>query len=194
MSMQYLTTILEAKESKNLKAINEASLNRVLHHVQQSGQDGSFGIITSWRAGQDQRTNFKNFSELQHDLRSNGLGFFKLKGQWPESQDPNIPYDQATPDQIVMASEPSLFVPSIPKELIKTLMKKYTQDAVVYSGPETEGKVFLLKNDGSETPIGVFNPNTIASAYSSVKGKPFAFEYFAQTWSERLVESLFLRK
>ena len=189
MSISFLH-ILEAKESGDLGKLNEASLNRVLNHTTK----GNFGILTSWRGGNTPVVNAANFNKLQAMLRAKGLGFFKLKGQWPECQDPNIPYDKCPPDMIKVSSEPSLFVPGISKELLTKLMFHFTQDGVMYSGPETNNKVIFIKNDGSESPAGNINPNTISTAFSSVKGRPFTFEYVAQTWSERLMETLFKLK
>lgn len=189
MSLQYIQ-ILEAKERGDWQAVNEASLNRVFQHTEEA-ESSSYGILTSWRAANPKPVNIANFSKLQQELRSAGLGFFKLKGQWPECQDSTIPYDDCPPEQIKMASEPSLFVPNITKDLIVSLMAKYKQDSVMYSGEETGGEVVFIKNDGTESPAGSFNANTIGAAYSTVKGRPFTFEYVAHTWSDVMVEKLF---
>jgi hypothetical protein len=192
MSLQFIQ-ILEAKERGDWQAVNEASLNRVFQHTEET-DSASYGILTSWRAANPKSVNLANFNKLQQELRSAGLGFFKLKGQWPECQDSTIPYDECPQDKIVMASEPSLFVPNITKDLIVSLMGKYKQDSVMYSGEETGGEVVFIKNDGTESPAGNFNPNTIGSAYSTVKGRPFTFEYVAHSWSDVLAEKLFNNK
>lgn len=180
--------ILEAKE-RGKKDLNEASLGRVYQHTVRSGEK-SYGILTSWRSTNNKATNLKNFAELQHTLGSLGLGFFKMKGHWQECQDPNVSYDECPPEELVDSAEPSLFVPGISRTQIEKLMNKYKQDAIIYSGPETEGNVTLIFRSGAEQNLGKFSPGKIAQAYSSVKGRNFIFEYVAQTWSEKLIKSL----
>ena len=168
-------------------AMNEASLGRVYQHVKNS-EKKSFGILTSWRAGSSKRENLANFKRLAGEVRSLGLGFFKLLGHWKECQDPNIDYAKCPPDQLEDTKEPALFVPGISLEDVKRLGNKYEQDAVVYAGPDTGGKVQLVFRGGSTTSIGKFSPSKIAQAYSRVRGRPFTFEYVVQTWSESLIE------
>lgn len=157
--------ILDAKK-KGFPELNEASLGRVYQHVRKSGKDSSFAILTSWRGNLTPNKNKANFRALKSAIRGADLGFFKLKGWWQEEGT-----DEAT-------AEPSLFVPDIPLDLARKLGKKYDQDAIIYSGAETNGKVALIFKNGSKQVIGKFHPQAIAQAYSSVKGKTFTFEGF----------------
>jgi len=184
--------VLRARLS-SYRALNEASLGRVYQHVTKAGDKG-FGIVTSWRAGKSKADNMADFKKLQGEVRSLGLGFFKLIGHWKECQDPDVAYDDCPEDDLVISKEPALFVPGITQSQISHLMKKHSQDAVVYAGPETKGAVVLLLRGGSPQKIGKFSPNKIAQAYSRVRGRAFAFEGFeypAQSWSEKLLEQAF---
>ena len=159
--------ILRAK-AQGLDALNEASLGRVYQHYLKSKKT-SFGILTSWREKEEDPKNVenkRNFKALRNDIRSAGLGFFRLLGHWKQ-----VGQDEVT-------AEPSLFVPGISKQLITKLSRKYDQDAVVWSGPETGGNVILIARGGSEQSIGKFHPGRIAQFYSSVRGGSFTFEGF----------------
>jgi hypothetical protein len=179
--------ILKAKARGDWEAVNEASLGRVWQHMQKSGKQ-SFAILTSWRAGKTKRENIADFKKLQGEVRSLGSGFFKLAGHWKECQDPDIPYEQCPKDQLVDAAEPSLFVTGLKLKDVKRLGARYEQDAIVFGGPETDGKVVLVKRGGGVSDIGSFSPSKVSQAYSRVRGRPFVFEYVAQTWAEKMVE------
>jgi hypothetical protein len=158
--------------------LNEASLSRVWQHVQKSGEK-SFGIVTSWRAPEEgatgkalaelQKENARNFKRLQGELRGQGLGYIHLVGHWGNLE------------------EPSLFVPGLGMEAAKRIRERYDQDAVLYSGPETGGEVVLFVRSGAIVNVGKFTPGAVAASYSAIKGKPFRFEYVAQTWSQNLL-------
>jgi hypothetical protein len=186
-----MTTFEEVLQARrNPVRLNEASLSRVYQHVQKAGDKG-FGIVTSWRAGKVKAQNLRDFKKLKGEVRSMGLGFFKLIGNWRECQDPDVAYDDCPESELESSKEPALFIPGIDQAQIKQLMKKYSQDAVVYAGPETKGDVVLLLRGGSPTKIGKFSPGRIAQAYSRVRGRAFAFEGFeypAQSWAEKLIE------
>jgi hypothetical protein len=169
--------VLSARKDKDPVRLNEASLGRVYSHLQAAG-DKSFAILTSWRQGVTDKVNRANLGELEASVRSAGLGFFKLLGHWKEEGQ-----EKAT-------SEPSLFVPGASKALATKLGTKYNQDAVIYAGPDTNGKVTLVFRDGGEQNLGKFNPGKIAQAYSSLRGRTFTFEgweYPAQTFVEGLI-------
>jgi hypothetical protein len=185
--------ILQARASGDLQRLNEVSLSRVYNHVQKAGEK-SFSILTSWRSGHSQEKNRKNFDELKKKLRDQGLGFFELKGQWQECQDSNIPYDECPHHQLKTSSEPSLFVPGLKMKDAEGITSAYEQDAAVYAGPETKGKVVLIKRGGNTDVLGDFSPGCISQAYSKMKGKPFVFEYVAQSWSEAMLEQQFRKR
>jgi len=177
----------------DLDALNEASLSRVYQHVKKAKKK-SFGILTSWRAGNSKRENLADFKRLAGEVRSLGLGFFKLIGHWKECQDPTVDYAKCPPDQLQDTKEPALFVPGISLKDVKRLGAKYEQDAVVYGGPDTDGKVMLIPRGGSMSSLGSFSPNKIAQAYSRVRGRPFTFEYVTQSWGESMIEQTLINE
>lgn len=169
--------VIEAKRL-GFPALNEASLGRVYQHIK-SGE--SFAILTSWRQDLTPAENKANFKALQSALRGANLGFSKLLGHWKEE------------GQEEASAEPSLFVKGITKRLANKLGNRYNQDAILYAGPDTDGKVVLVFKNGSEITIGKFHPGKIAQAYSSVRGKTFTFEGFeypAQSHVEMLIARL----
>ncbi len=164
-----LHEIAAAKSIRDYDLLNESSLNRCLAHVKKSGEK-SFAILTSWRTNRTNKENNAKFSQLKNDVRSSGYGYIKLIGHWAEEDN-----DESGADDGGSNKELSMFVIGMTKEEAKSAMLKYKQDAVVYAGPDTGGKVMLLTPDG-ETQLGAFNPGKIAAAYSEVRGSPFVFE------------------
>ena len=175
--------VLDAKAVSPQK-LNEVSLSRVWQHTQGAASK-SYGILTSWRAGKSHKDNLATYKKLEGEVRSLGLGYFKLLGHWRECQ-VDVPYDECPDDQLVDAKEPALFVPNIELKDMDRLRRKYDQDAVIYSGPETEDQVSLITG-GSPRKLGKFSPGKIAQAYSQIRGRPFVFEYVAQSWNENLI-------
>lgn len=184
--------ILNARDKGFGSELNEASLGRVYQHIIKKNID-SYGIITSWRNDEGnpalRKENLKNFSTLELKIRASGLGFFKMTGHWQECKDKEIPYEECPPEQLKDVIEPSLFVPKIRLEFIQSLATEYDQDAFVYSGPETGGKVIIYFRGGNTQDLGNFSPHKIAQGYSTVKGKNFVFEYTAQSYMEALTET-----
>lgn len=161
--------VLAARGSKS--TLNEASLGRVYQHFQKAGKQ-SFAIVTAWKSGADEEapgTNRANMKKLESTLRSQRLGFFDLKGHWREEQP-----DGSFKDTF----EPSFFVPGMTRDQAVKVLRQYNQQAVIYAGPETDGEVALIFDNGSEQKIGKFSPQKIAQSYSEVKGKSFVFEGF----------------
>lgn len=193
--------ILTAKQHNNKAAVHEASLGRIMQHAQNSPEKG-FAILTSWRQGFNRAQNLSRFAKLKGQVRSKGLGFNVLVGHWRECQDPALPYDQCPPEQLVDATEPSLFIVGISLDDAKALGNAYEQDAIVFAGPETQGAVNLIFKDGGTMPIGSFNPMAIAQAYSELRGgknkakRHFKFESIewpTQGQTEALLEQSFKR-
>lgn len=174
--------ILTAKQYGNKQAVHEASLARIMQHAQNAPEKG-FAILTSWRQALSRPQNLSRFMQLKAAVRGKGLGFNTLVGHWQECQDPAVPYDQCPKDQLVDATEPSLFIVGMTLDDAKALGNAYDQDAIVFSGPETGGKVVLVFKDGGTMDIGGFNPMAISQAYSELKGgkdkarRFFKFEY-----------------
>jgi hypothetical protein len=156
--------------------LDEASLGRVYQHV--TGEKGirSWGMITAYRGVNSKKENITANKKLKSDIRSENLGYFEVEGHWRECQDPNIDYNDCPKEKLKDSVEVSLFVPGISRDVIAKLCKEYGQDAVVYSGPETEGKVVLIFKNGGTTVVGnKFAPNQVAQAYSVVKNRSFLF-------------------
>lgn len=187
-------TILEAKKAKDNYKLNETSLSRVWQHTTQNKH---FAILTSWKNFLSLEENIARFHALMGELRANGLGFFQLKGYWKEApKGYEGKYEDVPKDQLVDSMEYSLFVPNIPADVAIKIMIDNQQDAIVYAGPETEGKVSLLFQNGSSEPIGEFKPDTVADIYSRIRfgphaNRPFVFEYIAQNMAEAYIERNF---
>jgi len=176
-----LEELVKIIKSGDKTRINEASLGRVYQHIQRDAS-GSFAILTAFRGGFTKKQNIQRNKKLQSDVRSMGLGFFKVKGYWVECQDSSLEYSDCPDDMKVPVVEDSLFVPNITKEQAVKMAKKYDQDAIIYSGSDTGDKVELVSKSGSTIMnLGKFNPNKIAQAYTKVKGKSFTFEGFRYT-------------
>lgn len=203
--------ILEAKQERNWNKLHEASLSRVWQHINDDDR-GQFAILTSNRSANDAATNNRNFTELLGIVRSHGLGHIRLKGHWLECQEEGVPYSECPKDKLVDSAEPSILIPSIPLKLAKQLMDKYSQDAIIYIGPETNGEMTLFFSDGSTHNIGSFHPDAVRQAYSTIgvkksssfnrqsdlshpaKERSFAFEWTAQSPGEVMLESIYNKK
>lgn len=173
-----------AAYKKGPKAVNEVSLARVYQHVQRAGTK-SFAILTAWLQGRSKQDNLREMADLVAKLRKQNLGFFKLRGAWQECQDKEVAYKDCPPDKLVDASEPSLFIPGITLAATLYYLRRYEQNAVIYSGPETKGDVTLFFPGGHSAPLGKFSPSKIAANYSKLRGHPFTFECVAQTDAEK---------
>lgn len=198
--------ILEARESRDDRVLNEKSLGRILQHYLRSGET-SFGIVTSWKdidpglprevQNQKMKLNILRFKELKSWLRSQGLGFVELSGKWYRCSCPgggdctSCPEDQK---QYTVVNEPSLFVPGLTKDQARDIRSRYDQDAVLWGGPEVVqkygGGAALVTRDGEDIPLGEFQPSKVADIYSTVRGRPFTFEWVAQTPVEKILERL----
>lgn len=163
--------------SNRLFKLDEASIGRVYQHVSGKSEMNSWGMITAYRAANSKKENIKANKQLQSDIRSENLGYFEVEGHWRECQDPNMAYEDCPDSKLKDSIEVTMFVPGISKDTISDLCKEYKQDAVVYSGKETEGKVILIFRNGSTQVIGSkFEPNKVAQAYSIVKNRSFLFK------------------
>lgn len=191
-----MKNIATAKHQGNQAALFEASLSRIWQHVQDS-ENKSFAIITSWRQGYSRKRNLADFGALKKSVRSLGLGFVQVQGHWKECQDPDVAYADCPKEELVDAVEPSLFVTGISQKDVSVLGKLHKQDAVVYAGPETKGRVVLLFADGATQDIGDFKPQTMGQAFSELRkskegaSRSFKFEgleYKAMGYLENLIE------
>ena len=156
--------------------LDEASLGRVLQHVQGKKNVKNWGMMTAYRYANTQNQNKTLNKKLEGELRKMGHGFFKVEGHWVECQDGNLSYEDCPKNLLKDAIEESLFVPNISAKEIHKLGKKYGQDAVIFGGEQTKGNATLIFKDGKVENIGKFSPNKIQQAYSKLKGgKTFVF-------------------
>lgn len=156
--------------------LDEASLGRVLQHIQGKKAVKNWGMLTAYRYANTPNQNKTLNKELEGELRKMGHGFFKVEGHWVECQDGNLSYEDCPKNLLKDAIEESLFVPNISAKEIHKLGKKYGQDAVIFGGEQTKGNATLIFKDGKVENIGKFSPNKIQQAYSKLKGgKTFVF-------------------
>ena len=157
--------------------LDEASLGRVLQHIEGKKSVKNWGMLTAYRYANTPNQNRKLNKELEAELRTMGHGFFKVEGHWVECQDGNLSYADCPPNLLKDAIEESLFVPNISAKEIHNLGKKYEQDAVIFGGEQTKGNATLIFKDGKVENIGKFSPDKIQQAYSKLKGgKTFVFQ------------------
>ena len=138
-----------------------------------------------------QETNDANNAELELALRTFGFGYTKQRGLWMEASDV-----EGQPKTQV--DEPSYFVPGLPFKLAVKLFERYSQDGILYAGPETQGKVVFIgfsrwakpvhgKEFAPRSPevfeVGDFKtilnqPKDVQDSYenqSKVQGRPYVF-------------------
>lgn len=175
----------------------ESSLSRIWQHINAS-KERSFGILTSWKQSKTRKQNVEDFNELKSAIRNAGYGFIVVKGHWKECQDPDVSYDDCAEENLVDAIEPSLVVIGAKlKELTSLAFGKFNQDAIVYSGEETDGNLHLVFKDMTVKYLGEFKPQSLGQAYTELKktkhGSPKYFkleglEYKPAGFIEALVE------
>jgi len=156
--------------------LDEASLGRVYQHVTSDKNVKSWGMVTAFRSLNSPKTNRQLNKQLEADIRSKKLGFFKVEGRWRECQDSDVKYSDCPPEKLKDSIETTFFVPNISMDDLHKFGNKYKQDSVLYGGPETKGNGHLIFNNGEHEDVGKFHPNTIQQAYSKMKGgRTFAF-------------------
>ena len=62
--------------------LDEASLGRVLQHIQGKKNVKNWGMLTAYRYANTPNENKKLNKELEAELRQMGHGFFKVEGHW----------------------------------------------------------------------------------------------------------------
>jgi len=192
----FFRDILRIRKSGDKSKLNEASLGRVYQHVKRSGDGGSLMLGTAYRADKTKKENQAANRKLLSDIKSQGLGAFKIIGNWRECQDDTIPYEKCPENEKVNSKESVFGVPGASLSFVKKMVRKYNQDAIVYLGPETKGKAFLVWRDGTMDKIGNgdFVPQKIAQGWSRVRGGHWTFEGFdypAQSSVESIAEQAF---
>jgi hypothetical protein len=114
--------------------LDEVSLGRAYQHVVDK-KVPKWGIATAYRSANTPKENRALNKQLEADIRAKGLGFFKVEGHWRECQNNEVPYNKCPEDQLVDATEDTFFIPNASKEFMKSIVKKYDQDSVIYGGP-----------------------------------------------------------
>jgi hypothetical protein len=141
MTRETFRELIEAKFRGDKDEVTEASLAHFYQAWENSGTD-AFSILTSWR-GSDLPVaqNEANLVELKKLLRSWGYGYIPTAAGGLGSE-----------------TVPSLFVPGITKEHVADIMHRYSQDAVIYGGPDTDGHAVVLFESGEVMPAGGWHP------------------------------------
>jgi hypothetical protein len=158
--------------------LTEASLGRVLQHIQGKKNVKSWGVVTAYRYGNTPAENKLANKQLSDAIRKKGLGFFELEGHWQECQDTRVNYFDCPKDKLKDSTEIALFVPNISLKDIHSLGNQYEQDAVLYGGEDTKNKGMLVYKNGRLENVGDFHPDNMQQAYSKMRntGKVFAFQ------------------
>ena len=167
--------------------LDESSLARIHSHL----QDRNLGIVSAERGkyADQPGVNRNRGKDLERDIRSHGLGFVRLKGNYIEGH--------GTP-QARKVSERSYLVVGHRGEdnghmlgFLRKVGGKYNQDSVVHvhagSGEarlvgtqdkDEEGHAVTFPGKGKTHVLGKWHPQKVGEFYSSMKGKTFTFESF----------------
>lgn len=178
-SYDYWCAVADFWNEKKYDLITEASLGRVLQHVNDI-QKTSFIQISACKSAstqEDRRKNNENTKKLKQMVSNMKLGYFSLIGHYFNEK------TQASEE------EDTLFVIGITREQAVKLVKEFDQDSVLYAGPESDGKVVCIdRNNKIVYDLGPFHPNRIGKYYSTVKGKNYIFECGLQSISEARIK------
>src|SRR4051812_46403334 len=90
-----------------------------------------FAILTSYRSVVSPLQNNARFEDLKKILTSYKFYVVKILGRWRG------------------VLEPALLIYGINLKLVTELGKRYNQDAVIYSGPETGNEAYLIYRNGT---------------------------------------------
>ncbi len=158
--------------------LDEASLGRVLQHIQGKKNVKSWGVVTAYRYGNTPAENKEANKRLASQIRQRGLGFFELEGHWQECQNKHINYFDCPKEELKDSTEIALFVPNISIKDLHKLGNEFEQDAVLYGGEDTKRKGMLVYKNGRLENVGDFHPDNMQQAYSKMRntGKVFAFQ------------------
>ena len=150
-------------------ATNEAGLLRIERH---SGN--GFFTVSAFRGGDSFADNCVRCEKLQSDLKSAGLGFIQLIGEWIER-------DEKTEEQAA-SEEISLFVPyktgygvNAFLDLARELAMKYEQAGYILCVPESKEIILYDRRDLSKgmeyagTRIGPFRIEKLPDYYSRLR-------------------------
>lgn len=160
--------------SMGIGNLNESTYKRIKRHIDKIDSD-SWAILTSFRNNYTRKQNRATNKLLGTELNQMGYGFIPIKGTWPECQDDTIEYKNCPKDQIVLVTEESFLVPNATKEDTLKLLKKYNQDAGLFSDIDLKnGDIFEMTKNGNMHDIGTtITQKDIEDIFSEWKGRKF---------------------
>jgi hypothetical protein len=157
----------------------EVKLARVWQHV---NGPAPIGIISAYKNPDltPLNVNVSRARNLAADVRAAGYGYFWVEGHWI-SDDTGIEYEEVPVFIVGKKGEDEKL-----KDLLIRLMKKYEQEAVLFS-PGGQAKGFLIFPAGNMTPIGSLSIDGVARNWSELrsgghKGRRFHFEGRSYWW------------
>jgi hypothetical protein len=178
--MRRLTAYLFIPPAKTAKTPTGA-LRRLGDLVQSAshgeGSVKSFGILSADRSELSPEEIAIRRNELKAAIRDAGLGFAQQVGLWTETVRGSRGEEVKVP-----VREMSFFIPNVALSQLRRLASWFDQEAVVYSGPETKGRVQVIGDNWSDD-IGDFTTLTNAAPAdvaghenrSEVQGRPYTF-------------------
>ncbi len=170
--------------------LDEASLGRVLQHVQGKKNVKRWGVLTAYRYANTPAENKEANKRLQSELRAKNLGYFELEGHWQECQDKRVNYFDCPKDQLKDSTEIALFVPNISIKDLHQLGNQFEQDSVLYGGEDTKGNGMLVYKNGRVENVGDFHPDNMQQAYSKMRNTDKVFAFQRQKGKKRHMPNL----
>jgi beta-glucosidase/6-phospho-beta-glucosidase/beta-galactosidase len=175
-----------ANEVSSMQILDEASLVRLWQHTQKR----NIGIITAYRGRYPVSENKKRNAQLQAEIRSAGLGFYKIEGHYIEGYGSEVSKDVKERAFLVIGDKGN--DNGKLKGMLKKLGTKYNQDSVLYKsfddkamligtqGKDEDGNAVEFPGMGKEISVGDFKPMKVSQFYSRMRGKPFVFESYQE--------------
>ena len=175
--------------------LEEASFSRINTHLK---GDRPVGMMTAFRGTFTYQDNKKRNKKLESDIRSAGLGYFKVSGRYIE--------DFGTKDAKDVGEDSFFIIGNSEqdgefKSLIKKLGAKYDQDSVLYKpGGNNDAALVGTNHSGwpgfdKEETVGRWRPNKSGEFYSKMRGRSFVFESVEEPlgmmgrWAKNLVNN-----
>lgn len=156
--MAGLRDVIDKVQEKDWKAVTKASLSLLYSYA----GGGSLAIVSGWRSGRPEEENEEANEALKQEIRSLGLGSYRLEGHW-EEKDP----------------EPLYGVFGLTKDQALRILASYHQDAVIY---RDRGPVLLLRAEGQADSFKGSVPRALAQAIAAWKGHNYVVEALPGSW------------
>ena len=112
-------------ERRKSYKLDEASLGRVYQHVTADKNVKSWGMVTAFRSLNTPKKNRQLNKQLEAEIRSKKLGFFKVEGRWRECQDSDVNYADCPPEKLKDSIETTFFIPNISMDDLHKFGNKY---------------------------------------------------------------------